>query len=915
MSEAGRAAPAPGRHRRRARLYLAAGLLAFSVLAAGLFLVRPRPAPYVPGSEAAAGTEITSSLSRALPGDVPRVRFVDAAREAGIRFRHFHGRRSTQLPEDMGSGAAWGDYDGDGDPDLFLVNESGPLTGGAEALERSPARAALYRNDGGAFTDVTAEAGVGTAGLGMGAAWGDYDGDGDLDLAVTRFGTNRLYRNDGNGTFADVSGPTGVGRDEGFWTGASWADYDRDGDLDLYVCGYVRYRFDADLARRTSMQYRAVVPYTLNPSTYPPERNLLLRNHGGRFADVARRAGVDNPSGRSLSAAWADFDADGWPDLYVANDVSDNAMFRNRGDGTFQDTSHSAWVADYRGAMGLGVGDRENDGDLDIFVTHWIAQENALYENQRGTIAASAAEPMHFVDAADSLGLGQIALDFIGWGTGFIDYDNDGLLDLFVVNGSTFQRDDDPSRLIGMRNLLFWNGGRDRGFYEVGPVSGESFAVENVGRGATFADYDGDGDVDVAVVVNGGLARLLRNDGGNARGWLRVVLRGPSAGAGRGPGRRRSPGAPGPSTTTFATGAVVRIGTGPVRQVREVGGGPSYLGQSPPGEALFGVGDAATVDHLEIAWPSGGRQSFRDIPARSTVTVVEGEEPRVATRTPERPATAADDPERKASVIRFWQTFTRATRLRLKGDWAAAIDAYREALAADPRHEDSLYYLGHCLRQSGRPEDARDAFERLVAVAPESARGHLALGVLLASPDEGGRPDLAGAESHLKAAHEINKEETGPMVRLGEVLIVRGDLAQAGEWLEAAARTNPRSVEAAFLAGYLRWEAGDRAGARAFLVKAVRASRTEAPIKGVLSEGDRKAEPAKGGGRTAAPPLEAPMGRTLFGALAATLRARGAPGPETPPADPDLGALYAPVRDRALALRRGARVPSTSPAR
>ncbi len=256
---------------------------------------------------------------------------------------HFDGTRSTQLPEDMGSGAAWGDYDNDGDDDLFIVNISGPLP--ADAAPRavtgstddgSPAVSRLFRNDAGRFVDVTVAAGLLRAITGMGAAWGDADGDGWRDLVVTSFDRLYLFRNRGDGTFEDVSAGSGLARFVGFWTGASWADYDRDGDLDLYVCGYVQYRFDPQATRKASLQFDAEVPVALNPSSFRPERNLLLRNDGrGRFVDVAKAAGVDNTGGRSLSAAWADFDDDGWLDLYVANDVSDNALFRSLGNGRF----------------------------------------------------------------------------------------------------------------------------------------------------------------------------------------------------------------------------------------------------------------------------------------------------------------------------------------------------------------------------------------------------------------------------------------------------------------------------------------------------------------------------------------------------------------------------------------------------
>jgi hypothetical protein len=593
----------------------------FVLLVAAIIFIPEKPAPYRPGTEAATSDEITRRLVRELPADAPKIQFVDAARESGIDFKHFQDERSIQLPEDMGSGAAWGDFDNDGDPDLFLVNESRLAGPGGSPELTSTARAALFLNDGGRFTDVTESAGVPVRGLGMAAAWGDYDGDSNLDLVVTRFGTNVLYHNNGNGTFTDVSQPSRIGSEKGFWTGATWADYDLDGDLDLYICGYVQYRNDEKLARMTSLQYNAVVPFTLNPSTYSPERNLLFRNDGGRFKEVAVEAGVENPTGRSLSATWSDFDQDGRLDLYVANDISDNALYWNKGDGTFEDVSHPSWVADYRGAMGLGVGDWDNDGDQDMFVTHWIAQENALYENLHGTMPAGPGEPVHFVDNADMLGLGQVALDYIGWGTGFIDFDNDGWLDLFVVNGSTFQVTDDPGKLIPMPNQLFWNAGPGRGFFEMGEAGGQSFAVENVGRGAAFADYDLDGDIDALVAVNGGPARLLRNDGGNEKSWARVVIREatpPDARSGR-----RSGGV----VNTFAVGARIRITTGELTQLRELGVNTSYLGQDPPGEAHFGLGEAESIDILEITWPDGSEQTFENLAARKTLTILKGQEP------------------------------------------------------------------------------------------------------------------------------------------------------------------------------------------------------------------------------------------------------------------------------------------------
>ena len=775
MSQGVAAAPRPSRWRRQARASLGLGAAALALLFLAFFLLRSRPRPYTPGHEAAGSDEITRSLSRALPADAPKITFTDVAGEAGVRFRHFSGRRSSQLPEDMGSGVAWGDYDGDGDADLYLVNEAGPLTLKPEEVRASSATSRLYRNDGnGTFTDVTQAAGVGAPGWGMGAAWGDYDSDFDLDLVVTRYGSNLLYRNRGDGTFQEVSRAAGLEKEKGFWTGASWADYDRDGDLDLYVCGYVDYAPTSALEEKTTRQYNAVVPYSLNPSSYSPQRNLLFRNDSGTFHEVAKQAGVDNLTGRSLSAVWADFDADGWPDLYVANDISDNAMFRNLGNGRFQDISHAAWVADHRGAMGLGLGDWDNDGDFDIFITHWIAQENALYENQQGRIQAGGGEPLHFVDEADMVGLGQIALDFVGWGTDFLDYDNDGRLDLFVANGSTFQKESDTSSLIPMKNQLFWNAGKPRGFFEVGSKAGDCFKLENVGRGAAVADYDQDGDLDIAVGVNGGEARLLRNDGGSRAAWVRVVLRAAARGLAGGAGAA-------PVTSSYATGALVRLKAGGVSQMRSVGGSSSYLSQSPPGEVWFGVGQSNTIQELEVTWPDGTRQAFTQLPTRTTLRLTEGNEIEAAA-----PAGAAMDsagavtqPLEREAVLEFWGLFNEAGKLRRAADYPAAVEKYRQALAIQGKHEDSLYYLGQCLRGTGDFAGAAQAWEDLVRVNPASSRGHLALGALHASPAEQAPMNLKLAEGHFRRAHAINGEETGPMLRLGEVMIAVGNLPEA----------------------------------------------------------------------------------------------------------------------------------------
>jgi hypothetical protein len=558
---------------------------------------------YRPG-EAIAG--LTSDLDRNLPPDYPHVIFTDASAEAGITFEHLGAPRTSQLPEDMGSGAAWGDYDNDGWLDLYVVNMAGNLEATAEDLRTSQAYSTLYRNNrDGTFTDVSSQAGVDLRSFGMAAAWGDYDNDGWADLVVTSYGRIVAYRNRGDGTFEDTSARTGFGDEKGFWAGAAWSDYDRDGLLDLYVTGYVRY--GGTVGGEASVQYEVVTPASLNPSSFEPERNLLFHNKGGgRFEEIALRTGVQNAQGRSLSAAWADLDDDGWPDLYVANDVSDNALFRNLGDGTFEDVSHQALVADYRGAMGIAVGDWDGDLDMDLFLTHWIAQENALYSNSRSDRIRKSGIPgmLQFMDVADRVGVGQIALDYIGWGTSFLDYDSDGRLDLFVVNGSTFQRNEDFRRLVPMKSQLFWNRDSEAGFYDVSSVAGPYFDESNVGRGAAFGDYDNDGDVDAFVVNHGGAGALLRNDGGNENNWLAVALRGVDS--------NRS-----------AFGAKIRVVSGKQAAVRQVGAQASYLSQNSPIEH-FGLARASRVDTLEIAWSSGLVEVLLGVEPNQILRLVEG---------------------------------------------------------------------------------------------------------------------------------------------------------------------------------------------------------------------------------------------------------------------------------------------------
>lgn len=558
---------------------------------------------YTPGEEIKG---LNSELTRNLPEGYPQITFKDVTNNAGIEFNHFYGERTIQLPEDMGSGVAWGDYDNDGWQDFFVANFSGSVDLSKEELAQSPAHSQLYHNNqDGTFSEVSTIAGVDLRAWANACAWGDYNNDGWLDLFVSCFGRNYMYQNNGDGTFDEIGKRAGISKFENFWTGITWGDYNLDGNLDLYVCGYVDYQ--PSIHKSTALQYNAEVPTSINPSSFKPIKNLLLRNNGnGTFTEVAEKSGVANASGRSLSAAWCDFDDDGLADLYVANDVSDNGLFRNNGDGTFEDVSYTSFVADYRGAMGIGTGDWDNDGDFDMFITHWIAQENALYSNlkaQLNTKGISVSNRIKFMDEADRFGLGQIALEFIGFGTFFFDYNNDTRLDIFIANGSTFQKRDNPKELIPMKDQLLWNRGSKEGFFNVSPVSGAYFTLAHVGRGAAYADYDNDGDLDVLVVNNLGPAKLLRNDGGNKQKWMKIKL-----------DKKRG--------NQFGIGSKIRLVAGQTVQVRQVGSQGSYLSQNSLIQH-FGLGEQSVVDTLEVIWPGGKKQTLLQLVSNQLISVSE----------------------------------------------------------------------------------------------------------------------------------------------------------------------------------------------------------------------------------------------------------------------------------------------------
>jgi tetratricopeptide (TPR) repeat protein len=617
-------------------------------------------------------------------------------------------------------------------------------------------------------------------------------------------------------------------------------------------------------------------PFTLNPSSWPPHPNRLWVNRGdGTFEDRAEAAGVRGESGRSLSASWADLDEDGLPDLYVANDVSDNALWLNNGDGTFRDASYEAVVADYRGAMGLAVGDWDGDLDLDLFITHWIAQENALYSSQLAEGRAAGDDVgLIFVDESDRVGLGQIALDLIGWGTSFADLDLDGRPDLFVANGSTFQDRSARETLIPMDPHLYWNRGPEEGFFEVSADAGLRTVPPGVGRGSAFADYDGDGDLDLVIARRGGKARLLRNDSRTGNG-ITLRLRGTTLHA-------------------SAVGARVVARAGDAAHLREVGAGSSYLSQDAP-DLVIGLGAHERVDELEVRWPGGATETWTDLEAGRVWEIVEGEEPRAlelaaapAAALPEEPA----GPGMSRDDIRaFWKIKREADRAQLEQRWEDAAGAFAGALELDPRHEDSLYSRGNCLLELGRYAEAKESWEALLAVNPRSSRAWVQIGMLQSLPDAGELWNPAAAARALDEAHRINPEESGPLIRAGEARLAAGDLKGAEETLTAAWSMNDMATSALFLSGYLAWKRGDEAAAAQLLERAAGSLEEVLPSAAASSEGDTRSEDMAEIRQRAAE-------RRLFASCVDGLRRHGATAaPER---------LYAPVDEYLAALPRPA---------
>ena len=525
------------------------------------------------------------------------VQFIDITKDTEITFSHRSSPEKKYIVESMSGGVVLFDYDNDGWLDIYFVNS---LTVDSADSPRS-SKSHLYRNNrDGTFTDVTDQAGVGYPGWGMGAAVGDYDDDAWLDLYVTCLGTNKLYHNNGDGTFTEVAHKTGVA--EGRWsTGCAFGDYDNDGDLDLFVSNYVDFKLDdlPEFGKGNLCQYRGI-PVQCGPRGLPGAGDALYRNNGdGTFTDMAKNAGVHDPDGYyGLGAVWTDVNGDGLIDLFVANDSRPNFLYQNNGNGTFTELGFLSGTAASedgieQGSMGIALGDYDHDGRFDFFVTNFADEYNALYHHD----GQFTYTDMSFVSR-----IAESSFPYVGWGTEFFDYDNDGWVDLLLVNGHVYPQVDNASvgTSYAQRKLLYRNN-RDGTFSEISSQAGAALLEKRVSRGTAFGDLDNDGDVDVVINDLDGAPMVLRNEGGNRRNWIRIK-------------------AQSPTKNRFGIGARIRVVAGDLAQKSEIRSGGSYISQNDL-RVHFGLGNRKSVDLIEVHWPGGGVTRLENIEVNQEITV------------------------------------------------------------------------------------------------------------------------------------------------------------------------------------------------------------------------------------------------------------------------------------------------------
>jgi hypothetical protein len=545
------------------------------------------------------GASLWPARTLAQAGGDPGFRFTNVTAAAGIQFQHNSGAFGGKfLPETLGSGCAFLDYDRDGWQDILLVNG---MDWPGHEKQRSTLK--LYRNNrNGTFSDVTKAAGLDVELYGMGVAVGDYNNDGFPDIYISCVGQSRLFRNTGKGTFVDATKSSGLLGRQGFSTSALWFDYDRDGLLDLFVCNYVRWSPEHDVFCSLDGTHKSYC----TPEAYRGDTCWLFHNRGnGTFEDVTASSGIFDSSSKSLGVAMFDYDQDGWPDLLVANDTQPNKLYKNLRNGKFKDVGVEAGLAfstegKARAGMGVDTGDFENSGKSGVAITNFDNEMIGLYDSTN----SDASRVAGYDDIAVPSGLGAASRSTLGFGCAFFDANLDGWLDLAVANGHIDETVRNIRGNVGYAQApqLFLNqrGGR---FRDVAQEVGGGFATPIVGRGLAYGDFDRDGDLDLLMTTNNGPAYLFRNDltGGNRS--IRFQLTGTKS-------------------NRDAIGAVVKVFGGGLGQSRVVRGGSSYLSQSEL-PVTFGVGKSEKIERVTIDWPSGSSEEYKDLASRKTYEIVE----------------------------------------------------------------------------------------------------------------------------------------------------------------------------------------------------------------------------------------------------------------------------------------------------